>query len=101
MRRTKKADSADLGEEKGKGDKREDAKWLGVPCPCGGETENCYMCDGFGRIRGRSDPVRLVNAGPAAARELAGFAADPRGGDYGVRENGRFGAGPEYDNFDD
>lgn len=101
VRRTKKADSADLREEKGREDNMENANWLGVPCPCGGETENCCMCDGYGRIRGRDDPVRLASASPAAPGGLAGFAADPRGGSYGVRENGRFGAGPEYDNFDD
>lgn len=79
-----------------------------VSCSCGGENERCFKCDGTGI---EEKKVARAEAGryqeglgrtheAALSARPAGFASDFRGGAYGIREYGRFGSGPDFDDFD-
>lgn len=76
-----------------------------LPCTCGGENDRCYKCDGTGimekvvswRDKHLYEPGGRLYPGPANTVLPRGFASDGRGDAYGIRENGRFGSGPDYD----
>ena len=77
-------------------------------CSCGGENEKCFRCDGTGYYTKQVVPpsanspssmhsnLRLKNQASAESS----FSNDARGGDYGIRERGRFGSNPLYDDHD-
>jgi len=74
-------------------------------CSCGGENEKCFRCDGTGFYTKQVVPtsanspsstrsnLRLKNQLPSESS----FSNDARGGDYGIRERGRYGSNPLYD----
>lgn len=77
-------------------------------CSCGGENENCFRCDGTGFYAKQVVPtsanspssvhgnLRLKNQPPTESS----FSNDARGGDYGIRERGRYGSNPLYDDHE-
>lgn len=77
-------------------------------CSCGGENEKCFRCDGTGYYTKKVVPtsansssslhsnLRLKNQASAESS----FSNDARGGDYGIRERGRYGSNPLYDDHD-
>lgn len=78
-------------------------------CSCGGENENCYRCDGTGfyvkkvmQDTSKLPPVspnsrlRTRNQAPAEST----FSNDARGGEYGIREQGRYGSSPLHDDHE-
>lgn len=78
-------------------------------CSCGGENENCYRCDGTGvyvrKVMQDSSklPPALPNSGLRTKNRSPAestFSNDSRGGDYGIRERGRFGSGPLHDDHE-
>lgn len=74
-----------------------------TPCSCGGENKNCYKCFGTGfydKVLAENAVNTLVKS-KVAAVALGTFASDFRGGDYSVREAGRFLSLPLYDDYSD
>jgi hypothetical protein len=73
-------------------------------CSCGGENERCYRCDGRGYYEvspqeaARNTAQAAVGAATAGG-SIASFSSDPRGGAYGIRENGRFASTPDSDDY--
>ncbi|MGJ7553316.1 hypothetical protein ACSFBI_04935 [Variovorax sp. RB3P1] len=77
-------------------------------CSCGGENEKCFRCDGTGFYTKQVVPtsanspssvhsnLRLKNQPPTESS----FSNDARGGDYGIRERGRYGSNPLYDDHE-
>jgi hypothetical protein len=85
-------------------------RYESAACTCGGENENCFKCDGTGYYRRQMVEVYLH--GVTSSRVSEGlrrmkdgslettFSNDGRGGDYGVREKGRFSSNPLHDDHD-
>lgn len=78
-------------------------------CSCGGENENCFKCDGTGFYTKKvvQDSSKLTSIAPNSRLGLKNrtpsestFANDSRGGEYGIRERGRFSSGPLHDDHD-
>jgi hypothetical protein len=76
-------------------------------CSCGGENENCFKCDGTGfytkQVVEHSEDLRpplskLRNTGSVLAE--SSFSNDARGGEYGIRERGRYGSNPLHDDHE-
>ena len=77
-----------------------------VACPCGGDNERCYRCDGRGYYEvSAAKAAKLTMTVPRSAKnkmeQPATFASDGRGSAYGLRERGRFTSTPIHDNYDD
>ncbi len=77
-------------------------------CSCDGENENCFRCDGTGYYtkqvvpNSANSPASILSSlrqRNQAATESS-FSNDARGGDYGIRERGRYGSNPLYDDHD-
>ena len=78
-------------------------------CSCRGDNENCYKCDGTGFyikkvVQEASEvdsvsPRRKFGSLNKSVAESS-FSNDLRGGDYGIRESGRYGSNPLYDDYD-
>jgi hypothetical protein len=78
-------------------------------CSCAGENENCFRCDGTGFYTKQivqdisKLPPALPNSGLRTKNQTPAestFSNDSRGGDYGIRERGRFGSGPLHDDHE-
>ncbi len=77
-----------------------------VLCPCGGDNERCYRCDGRGYYEvSAAKAARLTVTVPRSAKskkeQPATFASDSRGSAYGLREQGRFASAPIHDDYGD
>ena len=77
-------------------------------CSCGGENEKCFRCDGTGyytkqvvstSVNSPSSILRNIRLNNQASTEIS-FSNDARGGEYGIREQGRFGSNPLHDDHD-
>lgn len=79
-------------------------------CSCQGENENCFKCDGTGYYRREvveqyrhMDENKLRGQSYFNQRNSNGeyrFSNDQRGGEYGIREVGRFSSNPLHDDHD-
>ncbi|RYX92907.1 MAG: hypothetical protein EOO28_20420 [Comamonadaceae bacterium] len=78
-------------------------------CTCGGENANCFKCDGTGFYTKQmvQDPSKLPPDPPNSRLRTKNqtptestFSNDSRGGDYGIREQGRYGSNPLYDDHE-
>lgn len=78
-------------------------------CPCNGSNERCMRCDGTGlyvrKIMG--DPSlnklhnkRIFKPDISKITQESNFSNDYRGGDFGIREIGRFNSNPLHDDHD-
>lgn len=73
-------------------------------CACKGENESCFRCGGSGsyiremveEMRDPS-PVSPLRGRRQEAKQESTFSNDPRGNIRGVREIGRFGSNPHYE----
>lgn len=78
-------------------------KMTTVDCSCNGDNPNCFRCDGRGyyeRAATPSAPAKPMTP-TSAAKSIVRHEHDSRGGNFALRENGRFLSNPEYDNHDD
>jgi hypothetical protein len=77
-----------------------------VQCSCGGENSRCFRCDGRGYYEvpamqeGAQAPTTLVRA-VTSPGVITNFAADGRGGERTVRENGKFLSNAVHDDYGD
>lgn len=78
-------------------------------CSCGGENENCFKCDGTGFYTRQvvEDTSKLPPPLPNGRLRTKNqtyaestFSNDSRGGEYGIRERGRYGSGPLHDDHE-
>ena len=101
---------AAVGTSLGKGNKGKLAvNYEKAVCSCDGENENCFKCDGTGFYTKQIvqetsilPPVPL-NSGLRSKNQSpseSSFSNDARGGDYGIRERGRYGSNPLYDDHE-
>ena len=81
-----------------------------APCSCNGENENCFKCYGTGfydkELTEEGEKSLVTSTKIAKQRKqrttaLATFASDSRGGDYAVREAGKFSSLPLHDDYSD
>lgn len=76
-----------------------------APCSCGGENENCFKCYGTGfydkELTENAAKSLVASSNKEKAADLGTFASDSRGGDYSVREAGKFSSLPLYDDYSD
>lgn len=104
--------AAKFGEENGAILKEEEVNGVKVRyeqalCSCNGDNERCMRCDGTGFYakkivetpdREQNSPIiRSVVRRKFGSNLESNFSNDLRGGDYGIRENGRFNSNPLYD----
>ncbi len=85
-------------------------KYEQAACSCNGENERCFKCNGTGFyikkiIEELSIPTSKTTKSSRSAKKTrsiqeSSFSNDPRGNDYGIRENGRFSSNPLYDDHD-
>ena len=85
-------------------------RYENAACSCYGENSNCFKCDGTGYYRRevvekmRSKPLisapRLCGESSCLFDSENQFSNDARGGDYGIRESGRFSSNPLHDDHD-
>ncbi|MDO9225286.1 MAG: hypothetical protein Q8M09_18145 [Pseudomonadota bacterium] len=85
--------------------------FVATSCSCGGENPNCYKCDGTGYYVVERPGCEVVahcegkkkkrKSKKRVASTEASFSNDARGGDYAIRENGRFLSNPLHDDYDD
>ncbi len=80
-------------------------------CSCNGDNERCVRCDGTGYYSkkiveqsNKSSPKFYIKnkthpSNPSDTQEAI-FSNDFRGGNYGIRERGRFDSTPLHDDFD-
>lgn len=100
---------ADVGTPLGKSSKGQLAiTYEQASCSCGGENEKCFRCDGTGYYTKQVVPpsanspssahsnLRIKNQPPTESS----FSNDSRGGDYGIRERGKYGSNPLYDDHE-
>lgn len=76
---------------------------ISVDCSCMGNNATCFRCDGRGYYEKKA-PIKTTSqtALPeTSARSIVRHEDDSRGGNYGVRENGRFLSNPDHDAYDD
>ncbi len=79
-------------------------------CSCAGENSNCFKCDGTGYYRREvvESMKHVATVAVSNQREQSHispkpetrFSNDARGGEYGIRESGRFASNPLYDDYD-
>lgn len=79
-------------------------------CSCNGDNEKCMRCDGTGYYakkiieNSNEESSRLKTENfikyNIKSRQESRFSNDLRGGDYGIREDGRFNSNPLYDDDD-
>jgi hypothetical protein len=83
--------------------------YVKAACSCGGENENCFKCDGTGFYTRQvvQDTSKLPPALPNSRLRTKNqtssestFSNDSRGGEYGIREWGRFGSAPLHDDHE-
>jgi hypothetical protein len=86
-------------------------RYESAPCTCGGENSNCFKCDGGGYYR-REIVEKMKHESSVAVSNPRGrrpqdftesetrFSNDARGGEYGIRESGRFASNPLHDDHD-
>lgn len=101
---------AEIGSSLGKATKGKLAiNYEKASCSCGGENENCFKCDGTGfytkqvvQESSRTLPVPRNSNLRSKNQQLSesSFSNDSRGGDYGIRECGRYGSIPLYDDHE-
>lgn len=85
-------------------------RYENAACSCGGENANCFKCDGTGYYR--REIVETIDFDPTGKiakfrseivsrpKPEAHFSNDTRGGEYGLRERGRFASSPLHDDYD-
>ena len=74
-------------------------------CPCAGEIENCFICNGTGfykktiitNIEECKDRIQERKPIHVNSIQESNFSNDQRGGIYGIREQGRFSSNPLYE----
>ena len=73
-------------------------------CTCGGINERCIKCDGTGYCAKKIIESGHINhESPRTiktSKQEVSFSNDPRGGVYGIRENGRFFSNPSHDDHE-
>ena len=72
-----------------------------IDCSCGGNNENCCRCFGSGYYPATAVKEKKGTMEKPISTALGGFASDPRGDIYSIRENGRFSSLCSFDSFDD
>lgn len=74
-------------------------------CSCKGENENCFKCNGTGlyeslivtNIEECKDRIHEKQIQKTNSIQESQFSNDPRGGIYGIRENGRYSSNPLHE----
>ena len=79
-------------------------------CPCNGDNERCSRCDGTGyytkevvdQFTGTPSKPWVSESSRFGNRSIqeSTFSNDQRGDIYGIRERGRYGSNPLYDDHD-
>ena len=76
------------------------ASAVAAKCSCNGENSNCFKCNGSGYYERKLAPgAQAFEQVPQTQTEVR-FSNDPRGGIFGIRENGRFASLPLADDYD-
>lgn len=76
-----------------------------APCSCKGENENCFKCTGTGFYKSKiitniedcQDRIQEKRNYQSTSIQESQFSNDPRGNNYGIRENGRYSSNPLYE----
>lgn len=79
---------------------RRTEKTVRAACSCFGNNEKCFKCSGTGmydKVIDHADSSAGAQLRPTAP--VADFASDSRGGNFSVREEGKFDSSPNYEDY--